>query len=116
VINRFMTWAAILVFGIVVISSTIGDSSTTSYARSAKGEDVIDKSKQVGKDVVDKTKNTGKAVGEKTVQGTGMVIDKTTSTAKSAGSKAKDGTGKVVDVTKESAKKTFNVFKKVIPH
>jgi len=110
-----MTWAAILVFGIVVISSTI-DSSTTAYARSANGKDPIDKSKEVGKDVVDKTRNTGKAVGEKTVQGTVVVIDKTTSTAKSAGSKAKDGTGKVVDVTKESAKKTFNVFKKVIPH
>ena len=110
-INRFMTWAAILVFGIVVISS-----STTAYARSANGKDPINKSKEVGKDVVDKTKSTGKAVGEKTVQGTGMVIDKTTSTAKSAGSKAKDGTGKVVEVTKEGAKKTFNVFKKVIPH
>ena len=109
-INRFMTWAAILVFGIAVISSS------TAYARSANGKDPIDKSKEVGKDVVDKTKSTGKAVGEKTVQGTGMVIDKTTSTAKSAGSKAKDGTGKVVDVTKEGAKKTFHVFKKVIPH
>jgi len=116
VINRFMTLAAILVFGIVLISSAIGDSSTTAYARSAKGEDPVDKSKEVGKDVVDKTKNTGKAVGEKTVQGTQMVIDQTTSTAKSAGSKTADGAGKVVDVTKEGAKKTFHAVKKVIPH
>jgi len=111
VIKRFMTLAAILVFGIALISS-----STTAYARSAKGEDPIDKSKQVGKDVVDKTKNTSKTVGEKTVEGTGMVIDKTTSTATSIGAKTKDGTGKVVDVTKEGAKKTFHVVKKVIPH
>jgi hypothetical protein len=114
VINRFMTLAAILVFGIVVIISTFGDGSA--YARSAKDEDPVHKSKEIGKDVADKTKKTGKAVGEKTVEGTGMVIDKTTNAATAVGSKTKDGAGKVVDVTKEGAKKTFKVVKKIIPH
>ncbi len=138
VINRFLTGAAILAFVIALTIITIGGGSRTAYARNAKGEDPIDKSKEVGKDVVDKTKKTGKAVGEKTVEGAGtvidktastskavgektvegagMVIDKTTHTATAVGSTTKDGAGKVVSVTKAGAKKTFKVVKKVIPH
>ncbi len=137
VINRLMTWA-VPVFGVALIISSMGGSSRTVYARSAKAEDPIDKSKEVGKAVVDKTKDTGKAIGEKTVEGTQTVVDKTTSTAKTVGTKTAEGTvmvadktastatavgtktwdeaGKVVDVTKEGAKKTFHVIKKVIPH